>query len=85
MCEIIHERIGAPFSEYTATYWAKFAPEIPYLILHDKDDKEAAIEHAEALQTLIPKAKVHYTEGLGHVRILRDQSLVKEVIDFIKS
>jgi len=85
MCQIIHDRLGAPFSEFTATYWAKTAPSIPYLILHDKNDKDAEIEHAYALHKILPDAHVHYTEGLGHVRILRDEKVVNEVIEFIRS
>ena len=85
MCELIHERVGAPFDEFVAAYWATFAPEIPYLIIHDTGDKEASIEHFNALSTLLPHSQTHKTDGLGHVRILRDKEIVNEVVKFIQS
>jgi pimeloyl-ACP methyl ester carboxylesterase len=85
MCSIIHERIGAPFSEFTATYWAKFAPEIPILLIHDKGDKEAGIEHVYALSKLLPNAETHITQGLGHVRILRDDDTLEKMLHFLRS
>lgn len=85
MCALIHERIGAPFSEFTASYWIKFAPDIPYLLIHDVDDTEASIAHLYALNKGLSDAKTHETEGLGHVRILRDKNIINEVVDFISS
>lgn len=85
MSTLIEERIGSPFKNFTATYWAQFAPNIPYLIIHDRQDKDAGIEHCDALYELLPEVKVHQTDGLGHVRILREESIVNEVVEFIKS
>lgn len=85
MCTLIEERVGAPFTEFTAAYWATFAPDIPYLIIHDVGDKEASIEHFNRLSSLLPNPQTHKTEGLGHVRILRDKEIVKEVVKFIKA
>lgn len=85
MCNIIQERIGAPFSEFTGAYWAKFAPPIPYLVIHDINDKEAAIEHFNTLVKTLPNPQSLQTEGLGHVRILRDKGIINEVVEFIRS
>jgi pimeloyl-ACP methyl ester carboxylesterase len=85
MCELIQERVGAPFVEYTATYWAQFAPDIPILIIHDKNDKEAGILHAETQHKLLPQSELYITEGLGHVRILRDEKVIQKVLSFIQS
>lgn len=85
MCTLVQERIGAPFNEFTAAYWATFAPKIPYLIIHDINDKEASIEHFNTLSKTLPDPQTHKTENLGHVRILRDEQIVKKVVSFIKS
>ena len=84
MRQLIFERVGAPFENYTASYWAQFAPAIPFLIIHDEDDIEAHIEHAYFLKDLLPKAQAHFTKGLGHVRILRDEKIIEKVLEFIK-
>lgn len=85
MCELIQERVGAPFVEYTASYWAQFAPEIPILIIHDKNDKEAGVLHAETQHKLLAQSELYITEGLGHVRILRDEKVIQKVLSFIQS
>ena len=85
MCAMIHKEVGIPFKEITASYWAQYAPEIPFLVIHDKDDKEASIEHAKALYKLLPYSTLHETKDLGHIRIIRDPKIVDEVVSFIKS
>lgn len=85
MCSLIEEKVGAPFNEFTASYWINFAPDIPYLLIHDIDDKEAAIAHLYALKKGLSNVKSYETSGLGHVRILRDKTIINEVVAFISS
>ena len=85
MCKLIEEKVGAPFHEFTASYWINFAPDIPYLLIHDIDDKEAAIAHFYALKEGLSNVKTHETSGLGHVRILREKAIINEVVAFISS
>lgn len=84
MCKMILKEIGIPFKEITASYWAQFAPKIPYLIIHDENDKEASIKHAKALYKILPTATLHETKDLGHIRIIRDTKIVEEIVNFVK-
>lgn len=57
---------------------------IPIMIVHDENDREISMEHPKALLKIVPDANFLPTTGLGHVRILRDQTVVEEVLEFVK-
>jgi pimeloyl-ACP methyl ester carboxylesterase len=57
---------------------------VPTLIFHDSEDKEVNIENAKALCQQWPWAVLKETHGLGHRRILYDEKVVEETIEFIK-
>lgn len=77
------KRFEQPFSNFTALKWVQPPPEIPVLIIHDKDDRDAPFHHAEKLKEKLPKAELFVTQDLGHNRILRDNEVIKKVISFI--
>ena len=78
------KRFNEPFEKYTALNWAVPEPKIPVLVIHDEDDKDAPIHHANELTKLLPKAEFYLTKGLGHNRILRDKEVINKVVSFIK-
>jgi len=67
--------------------------DIPILFVHDLNDKEIPYEKTEVLKDKMKRKSytingVSYptfckTEGLGHRRILRDDKVVKTVVDFL--
>jgi pimeloyl-ACP methyl ester carboxylesterase len=57
---------------------------IPTLIIHDKEDREIGIEHSELLCQRWPWAKLISTEGLGHRKILDDDTVATSVLTFIQ-
>lgn len=80
----VMELAGQSFDEFTAQTTAKLLPEdFSYLIVHDKNDSEAAIFHAETLMESAPQAKTFFSEGLGHTRILRDKEIIEKVTSFL--
>ena len=81
--KLFARRYEEPFESYTALSWVDPPPEIPILIVHDRDDKDAPFHHAEALLEKLPDAERLITSGLGHNRILRDEKVVNTVVDFI--
>lgn len=56
---------------------------IPLLVLHDRKDREAPFSGGVALARAWPGARLIATEGLGHTRILRDESVVAQVTEFL--
>lgn len=57
---------------------------LPGLIFHDRDDKEAHFEQALLFDASWERGQLIPTEGLGHVRILRNKKVVTTIVDFLK-
>jgi pimeloyl-ACP methyl ester carboxylesterase len=57
---------------------------VPTLLVHDADDAIVPVTEAYALGNALPNARVQETKGLGHERILRDETTVKTVLSFLK-
>ncbi|WP_165493176.1 alpha/beta fold hydrolase [Hylemonella gracilis] len=53
------------------------------LLVHDRDDAEASPENSHHLARLRPGTTLHWSEGLGHNRVLHDRDVVQAVVDFI--
>jgi pimeloyl-ACP methyl ester carboxylesterase len=64
---------------------ADLAPrmQVPLLILHDTGDREMPIAEGTELAGRWPRAVIHPTTGLGHLRILRDDRCIAEAVRFI--
>lgn len=53
------------------------------LLIHDVEDKETPWEGSQEIARAWPGARLALTKGLGHNRILKDESLVSQVIHAI--
>jgi pimeloyl-ACP methyl ester carboxylesterase len=54
------------------------------LVLHDRDDREVPFVHGERLAAAWREATLRPTVGLGHRRILRDDRVVAETVEFVR-
>ena len=79
--DYIIKHFGLDFGGISSADLIKDMPPFPMLAVHDRDDKDAGIEHVEYLLKQVPAVESHITSGLGHTRILRNA----EVIDRIKT
>jgi hypothetical protein len=55
----------------------------PLLVVHDRDDRETFWRESQDIVAAWPDATLRTTTGLGHRRILREPSIVGEVVDFV--
>jgi predicted alpha/beta hydrolase family esterase len=77
---------GKPFDDFTSSYFIRHLPHpIDLMLVHDNDDKEVNIRHAEALLKLYPSAKLFRTSGLGHTRILKDNGVIQRCVTFVQA
>jgi len=77
---------GRSFEEFTAGWLLQRLPfEIDLFIIHDEQDKEVSIEHAEAGAKIYPSAMTLRTQGLGHARILKDSRVINSCVEFFKT
>jgi pimeloyl-ACP methyl ester carboxylesterase len=56
--------------------------DIPGLIIHDQEDRETPIHHAEAIHRVWPGSTMITTGGLGHN--LRSPQVVKRIVDYLR-
>jgi pimeloyl-ACP methyl ester carboxylesterase len=81
----ILKKYGKPFDEFTAMHFIRHLPEvINLLLIHDQNDKEVSLAHAEALVKVYPAARLIKTKGLGHTRILKDNDVIQQCVTFVK-
>ncbi|MEM7687549.1 MAG: alpha/beta fold hydrolase [Pseudomonadota bacterium] len=66
---MVEQEAGVPFAQLDLTTRATTgAP--PLLLVHDENDPQIPVEHAEMIQSNWPKATVLLTKGFGHNRVL---------------
>ncbi|MEO7919766.1 MAG: alpha/beta hydrolase [Thermoanaerobaculia bacterium] len=78
----LEQRIGFVWSELS---FAWMGPRLgtPLLVVHDRGDKEVPFQDGQAIADAWPGARLAATTGLGHRRILHDEGVVSQVVDFI--
>ena len=78
----IEERFGVRWSQLDV---AKLAPRLaaPALVIHDREDRAVPWTEAARFAGLWPQARLLLTRGLGHRRILEDESVARAAADFI--
>jgi pimeloyl-ACP methyl ester carboxylesterase len=55
----------------------------PLLVVHDRNDMETSWAEGAAIAEAWPQSLMQTTEGLGHRRVLRDQTVVEAVTSFV--
>ena len=78
----VERRLGLSMNEMRAN---TIAPRMstPLLIIHDRDDKEVPFDVGRRIAESWPNAELVATEGLGHQRILRDESVRDLAVSFV--
>ena len=83
--ELVLKKFNLSFEEVAASNLASEIDIKNLLIVHDELDNEVSIEHAEKMSSVVPHAKVYFTNGLGHSRLLRDSGVAETIVNFLGS
>jgi pimeloyl-ACP methyl ester carboxylesterase len=81
MIRRVEAMVDRPMTDFDAL--GITAPMPPTLIVHDYRDKMNSHAITADLAAAWPSAELHSTDGLGHVRILRDAGVVKRIAEFV--
>ena len=84
MKERTERRLGVPWGDLSVPRLGA-ALGVPLLVVHDRDDEEVPSSDGAAIAESWPGARLVTTRGLGHHRILRDPSVVHEVVSFVRT
>ncbi|CAM5761338.1 alpha/beta fold hydrolase [Bosea minatitlanensis] len=80
----IHAVAGNPVEVFDGS--AQLAAiRLPTLIVHDRQDRELAFDHAEALAAAGSFARLEETQGFGHRRILQAKPVIDSVTRFVRA
>jgi esterase/lipase len=77
------KNFGNPFKYYSVKETIKFAEDTDILMIHDRSDKEVPVKHSIDVYETNPSTRLIITEGLGHMRILKDAGVIEEAIKFV--
>jgi pimeloyl-ACP methyl ester carboxylesterase len=58
--------------------------ELPVLVIHDRDDEVAPVDHARNLARQLPRGTLHLTRNLQHCGLLTDPAAIDVVVEFMK-
>lgn len=78
----IEARFGTRLEEMYAPAAAR-EMHAPLLVVHDQADREVPVACGRLLASSWPGAELEVTEGLGHMRILRDDRVVQRIAEFV--
>lgn len=62
---------------------ASRGPDVPVLIAHDSEDRDAPFSDALAMSQILPGARILQVAGAGHHRILVEERVLTEAIVFV--
>lgn len=79
----IERRAGVALRHFEVPELGRAVAMPPTLVVHDRDDQSTDVADGEAIASAWPGARLIVTTGLGHSRILRDPSVVAEVVGFV--
>lgn len=76
---------GKNFNEFSLEWFLpRVQQPLSLMIVHDNNDREVPMEHALEARRLFPSAQFVRTEGLGHHRILKDETTIQRTLDFLR-
>jgi pimeloyl-ACP methyl ester carboxylesterase len=79
MRERIEQHGDMVFDEFESLWFGKHLQQ-PALVIHDRDDRMAALANGELLASVLPNARLLVTEGLSHRRVLSDPRSVAKAV-----
>ncbi|WP_291145792.1 alpha/beta hydrolase [Flavobacterium sp. UBA7680] len=68
-----------------SAYKAAQKIEIPVLVIHDNDDPEVPVKAGIHIHENLQNGALFLTDGLGHRKILGNQTVIKKTLEFIKN
>ncbi|MEO1353705.1 MAG: alpha/beta fold hydrolase [Cyanobacteria bacterium J06635_15] len=77
-------------TQFGQDIWQRFSVDqiasklsVPALLFHDRHDRDVSIEEGHAIAKAWSGARLIETSGLGHRRILRNEWVIQQAVDFI--
>lgn len=82
--ELFEEKYQVKMDDFSA-YRAAQKVKIPVLVIHDNDDPEVPVKAGLHIHQNLENGSLFLTDGLGHRKILGNQSVIKKILAFIEN
>jgi pimeloyl-ACP methyl ester carboxylesterase len=76
-------KFGGKMDDYSA-YKAAENISIPVLVIHDANDTDVSVKSAYHIQKYLKQGELFITGGLGHRKILGDDTVIEKINSFLK-
>jgi len=80
--EAVLSWVGVPVEDFDARVQARYSDPVPTLVFADRSDRQTPYDDAAHFAQAVDATLVT-TEGLGHRRILRDQGVIAQIVEFV--
>ena len=84
MLDYFHRKTNKKISSFSSSISAQ-SINANCMIIHDKNDREVELYNSINIENNLKKGKLVITSGLGHRRILRDNIVIDDIVNFLKS
>lgn len=79
------KKYGFTFEEVSSLHLVTLLKKpLKLLLIQDENDPEVGTENAIELKKAYPAAEILLTTGLGHTRILRDETVISRCLEFLR-
>ena len=83
MLDYFHRKTNKKISAFSSSISAQ-SINANCMIIHDKNDREVELHNSINIRNNLKNGKLIITSGLGHRRILRDYSVIDQIVSFLK-
>ncbi|GIV36717.1 MAG: alpha/beta hydrolase [Cyclobacteriaceae bacterium] len=84
--QYVKKKYGMPFEKYTVEgFIRELKQPINLLLVHDENDTDVSLQHPLALKQMYPATLLYITRGLGHTRILKNDTVIQTIVRFIET
>ena len=83
MIQYFNHKTGKKIEELSSSNLAQYI-ECKSLLIHDQNDREVSFSDGMNIDKNLKNGTLIGTNGLGHRRILRDERVVNEILNFLK-
>ena len=84
MLDYFHRKTNKKISAFSSSISAQ-SINANCMIIHDKNDREVELYNSINIENNLKMGKLIITSGLGHRRILRDDIVINDIVNFLKS
>ena len=82
--ESLDQKFNIDINTFSASSSAAHV-DIPVFLIHDQQDVDSPVEASLKINQILKRSKLLLTQGLGHIKILGDPKVIKQLLEFLEA